>query len=251
MTLTAYVAAPGFERDLIQDLERAGVPAEHIGTRLFLTDSHPVFAPWAANVWFDVQRVHIASIKDGARQLREIQRNWVLHEDGVGEGVHRRARLIADGLPHVSGKPIRFPNGQPKSPLGSWTLVDASMMLAAARCSSLVGDGAFMFAEDREGPPSRAYLKLWEALTRIDFYPGTGTHCVDLGAAPGGWSWVLAELGAQVTAVDKAPLDPSLVARDSVQFLQESAFGLSPEAYIEATVASIYCAPTSFAIPTE
>ena len=57
-----------------------------------------------------------------------------------------------------------------------------------------------------------------------------GDRCVDLGASPGGWTWLLAEVGARVTAVDKAPLDPALVARANVSALQESAFGLEPRA---------------------
>ena len=52
------------------------------------------------------------------------------------------------------------------------------------------------FVEDRTGPPNRAYLKLWEALVRLGRWPGPGERCLDLGASPGGWTWVLARLGA-------------------------------------------------------
>jgi len=85
------------------------------------------------------------------------------------------------------------------------------------------------FVEDRAGPPSRAYLKLWEALTRLGRHPGAGDRCLDLGAAPGGWSWVLAGLGAQVVAVDKAPIDAAVLAMPGVTQRLESAFGLDPK----------------------
>ncbi len=70
--------------------------------------------------------------------------------------------------------------------------------------------------EDHIGPPSRAYLKLWEALVRFGRWPAPGDRCLDLGASPGGWTWVLAKLGANVTAVDKAPLAPAVAAMPGV-----------------------------------
>src|ERR1019366_4995828 len=79
------------------------------------------------------------------------------------------------------------------------------------------------------GPPSRAYLKLWEACTLLGHWPVAGETCVDLGAAPGGWTWALAQLGATVLAVDRAPLDPSVAAMPGVHVRTESAFGLPPE----------------------
>jgi 23S rRNA (cytidine2498-2'-O)-methyltransferase len=85
------------------------------------------------------------------------------------------------------------------------------------------------FVEDRAGPPSRAYLKLWEALTLMREWPGAGEVCYDLGAAPGGWTWVLAGLGARVVAVDKAALAPAVAAMPGVEMRQESAFGIAPE----------------------
>ena len=60
-------------------------------------------------------------------------------------------------------------------------------------------------------------------------WPAPGEVCFDLGAAPGGWTWALARLGARVTAVDKALLDPAVAAMPGVSVRQESAFGVAPE----------------------
>jgi len=95
--------------------------------------------------------------------------------------------------------------------------------------SSPVPLGEWRFEEDHIGPPSRAYLKLWEALTRFGAHPDPGDRCIDLGASPGGWTWVLASLGAMVKAVDKAPLDPRVAAMPGVELAIESAFALTPE----------------------
>ncbi|MBZ4416765.1 23S rRNA (cytidine(2498)-2'-O)-methyltransferase RlmM [Myxococcus sp. RHSTA-1-4] len=77
--------------------------------------------------------------------------------------------------------------------------------------------------------PSRAAMKLEEALDGLAFEPGRGDVCVDLGAAPGGWTQRLVARGARVVAVDPARLMPELAANRRVQHVQESAFAYAPE----------------------
>ena len=42
-----------------------------------------------------------------------------------------------------------------------------------------------------------------------------GMRAVDLGAAPGGWTWQLVQRGLQVTAVDNGPLKGSIARRSA------------------------------------
>lgn len=82
----------------------------------------------------------------------------------------------------------------------------------------------------REGEsPSRAAMKLEEALHGLPFEPGRGDVCVDLGAAPGGWTQRLVARGARVIAVDPARLMPELASNPRVRHVQESAFAFAPE----------------------
>jgi 23S rRNA (cytidine2498-2'-O)-methyltransferase len=66
--------------------------------------------------------------------------------------------------------------------------------------------------------PSRAGKKLVEALAAFQPGWGPGMHALDLGAAPGGWTKVLRERGLRVTAVDRAEMDPALVADEGVHW---------------------------------
>ncbi|MGE0715974.1 MAG: SAM-dependent methyltransferase [Alphaproteobacteria bacterium] len=217
---TLYVPAEGFAPQLLTEL---GPDASMLGD--LVTAPGPARpAAWAQNIWLDPVRIPIASIGEGAKALRAIQRNWHAHPIGH----FRRAGLIADRLPPVSAKPLVFPSPAPTAPLGAWTLVRPDLIFAAASCASPVPDGAWRFVEDRAAPPNRAYLKLWEALTRIGRMPGPGSRCLDLGASPGGWTWVLQGLGASVVAVDKALLDPRIAALPGVEWRQASAFALDP-----------------------
>jgi len=238
---TAYLAAADFSAQLHEELRRAGVRVTVAHDRLLITDGEAVPSAWAANVWHDVQDVAIESIGDAAQRLRAVQRNWAMYAPLH----HRRAALIAERLPYVSAKKLEFPDAAPAAPLGSWTLLAPGRLLYAPRCSSPFANGELNFVEDRAGPPSRAYLKLWEAFTRLGVRPQPGELCLDLGATPGGWTWVMASLGARVIAVDKAPLDPAVAAMARVTWRGESAFALDPASLprIDWLCCDIICYP--------
>jgi 23S rRNA (cytidine2498-2'-O)-methyltransferase len=220
---TGYLAAEGFLPQLLAELEGAAI--EEVRERLVIARGPARRAAWAANIWFDLRALPVASIGDAAQRLRAIQRNWALYPTGH----FRRAALIAERLPPIRGRLHEFPRPRPAAPLGSWTLWRPDLVYAGARCASSFAHGAPAFAEDRAGPPNRAYLKLWEALTVLGARPLPGETCLDLGAAPGGWTWAIATLGARAIAVDKAPLDPRVAALPGVTQRIESAFGLAPE----------------------
>jgi 23S rRNA (cytidine2498-2'-O)-methyltransferase len=220
----AYLAAEGFEQPLEEELSRRGVAIAWHG-RLALSDAPPVASAWALEVWDAPQELPAPSVKAAADALRAIQRNWAL----VPTLHYRRAALIAERLPPVKARPLAFPEAAPTGHLGGWTLLSPDTLLASPTKTSPFPAGEPRFVEDKEGPPSRAYLKLWEGLTRFGRHPGLGERCLDLGASPGGWTWALAKLGARVTAVDKAPLDPRVMAMPGVEWRQDSAFALEPE----------------------
>ena len=221
-----YHTVPGFEDHLFAEL---GSPPD----RLF-NDSgqlfHSIEAPprevfWWQNCWLEPFRLEFASIGEAASALRAIQRNWAscLHTQ------FRRGALITSKLPPISAKKRPFPWPLSDAPVGAWTLLDQHTMIASARCASPFPSGAIDFAEDREGPPSRAYLKLWEALVRLRRWPAPGDRCLDAGASPGGWTWALARLGASVLAIDRAPLEDRIAAMSGVEYLRHDAFTLKPE----------------------
>ena len=225
MIRSAYLAADGFEAPLAEELARRGARIESWHGRLALSPDPPAAAAWAQDIWLDPVETAAASVKAAADALRSMQRNW----GDYAADQHRRTALIAERLPPVRARPLVFPEPAPSSHLGGWTLLGPDRLLASAHKSTPFINGECHFAEDRNGPPSRAYLKLWEALTRWGRYPQPAEHCLDLGAAPGGWTWVLASLGAQVTAVDKAPLEPRIAAMRNVTQRLESAFAMPPE----------------------
>ncbi|WP_431283267.1 SAM-dependent methyltransferase [Humitalea sp. 24SJ18S-53] len=238
MIAAAYLAAEGFESVLEEELTRSGRSISGWHGPLALSPELPGPSAWALEVWTDPRDIPIASIKTAAAALRGMQRNWAL----LPVLFHRRAALIEAALPPVKARPLVFPEAAPTGHLGGWTLLAPDRLLASPTKTSPFVNGAVRFIEDRQGPPSRAYLKLWEALTRIGRWPGPGERCLDLGASPGGWTWAIAELGASVVAVDKAPLDPLVAAMPGVTERHESAFGLAPEP-VDWLFSDVICYP--------
>lgn len=76
--------------------------------------------------------------------------------------------------------------------------------------------------------PSRAARKVEEALSWLGVAPGAGEVCVDLGAAPGGWSWALLDRRAKVIAVDPAELRADIARHRSLVHHKASAFQYAP-----------------------
>jgi 23S rRNA (cytidine2498-2'-O)-methyltransferase len=140
----------------------------------------------------------------------------------------RRHALVQEKLPRFRPKPRRFPFLVPEGRLGAWALQDGAVWASAETRSPFPGGDPHL-EENKIDPPSSAYLKLQEALLLLRSWPQPGQRCLDAGSCPGGWTWVLAETGAQVRSVDRSPLDPRLLTRPNVAFQTGNAFALRPE----------------------
>jgi 23S rRNA C2498 (ribose-2'-O)-methylase RlmM len=102
--------------------------------------------------------------------------------------------------------------------------------------------GAAPVVDDR-APPSRAYRKLEEAFQWMGAAPRAGETCVDLGAAPGSWTLVAARRGAEVLAVDRAPLAPAVARTPGVTAVIGNAFTYEPPRPVDWLLADVVCEP--------
>lgn len=97
-------------------------------------------------------------------------------------------------------------------------------------------------ATDR-APPSRAYQKLEEALAWMETAPRAGEVCVDLGAAPGGWTAIAIARGARVLAVDRASIAPALARHPHVTMTIGNAFTYAPPVPVDWLLCDVVCEP--------
>lgn len=190
------------------ELRRKSLQVEEIASGVF-------FAPrqqrliWVLDYW-PVRRLEFASVSDGAKQLRRLGKRWVY----AGAQAFRRGQLIADELRVKPLKPLLFPVEAEDRAYSAFTLGSAEEILwTDAPLKGRFAGGKLRFHEDRTGPPSRAYLKLQEALTLTGITLAAGDTVLDLGATPGGWSYVAAQAGARVHMIDRSPPDERLFQR--------------------------------------
>jgi 23S rRNA (cytidine2498-2'-O)-methyltransferase len=102
------------------------------------------------------------------------------------------------------------------------------------------------------GAPSRSTLKLVEALhtflgERELELLHAGMRAVDLGAAPGGWTWQLAHRGLRVTAVDNGPLKGDIADDPLVTHLRVDGLRYLPKKPVDWMVCDIVEQPSRIA----
>lgn len=87
--------------------------------------------------------------------------------------------------------------------------------------------------KDDSAAPSRSYLKVEEAFSIMRHQPGEGEVVVDLGAAPGGWSYAAAKRGAKVVAIDNGPMKNGAAGNRLITHIRADAFRWLPQRPVE------------------
>ncbi len=235
---------PDFEKELFDECARFGGSLERIAKEIYSIDpaaraKHKSSLVWARDEWADAEIIEIESVSKAAAALRlRSKLPWTQ----VTSASHRRGELIEQNFRSESkiakarakklGWPETLPGEDGRTSVNpAFTLFSDTQMALCAAPSEEVPGGDWLFEEDREGPPSRAYLKLWEWAWRTSRLPRAGQTALDLGASPGGWTWVLAKNGLKVHAFDRSPLELNVTKNISsrIHFEKGDAFAVTPE----------------------
>lgn len=219
--MIGYFANEKFLPELQQELKN--IVSVH--GSLILTEGPLQNSVWAQNIWLDAEIIQFESISQAAKALKSRGKLWApytIHH-------HRRAQLIQDQLLSIKPRVLDFLESVPESNLGAWALIDKNTLIASSKTTSPFPLGEVKFNEDKKNPPSRAYLKLWELFTVYGVRPNKGSKVVDFGSCPGGWTWVLQQIGCEVISIDRAPLEPHIAQLPRVQFIKTNAFTVKPE----------------------
>ncbi len=101
--------------------------------------------------------------------------------------------------------------------------------------------------------PSRSTLKLAEAFEVLMGHDEqkrllrSGMHAVDLGAAPGGWTWQMVKRGIHVTAIDNGPMKGVLATHPMVQHLKQDGLKYMPRRNVDWLICDMVEQPSKVA----
>ena len=212
----AWVAAPPiFVRHLcpvqaILPLPGAAEDPQAVATWLGSPDAAPLASNLAAGQHFSVQARVLCELPYKPFDLNTALAAVLVAHTGAVIDVptpDQVVSVVCAALPaEVSALLGRTLAAAPLGDSPAWALVGLSPV--TLNLSDWAG-GMRRFARE-EGQISRAEFKLLEALELFQIVLPPRGLALDLGAAPGGWTRVLRQLGQYVTAVDPGALDPRL-----------------------------------------
>ncbi|HEV7489206.1 MAG TPA: 23S rRNA (cytidine(2498)-2'-O)-methyltransferase RlmM, partial [Rhodanobacteraceae bacterium] len=119
------------------------------------------------------------------------------------------------------------------------TAPDAAIVAAADVAASAPWPNGIPRLRFPRGAPSRSTLKLEEAfLVLLDdderaSWLKAGMTAVDLGAAPGGWTWQLVRRSIRTIAIDNGPLDAALMESGIVEHRRVDGFTFQPQRAVD------------------
>jgi len=162
---------------------------------------------------------------------------WPFCVESSGEpGLSRRAKTAAEeAFARVKGRMSRVAKlavqGRPSPGPARGFFAYLPTFDKAYVSRDAVAGGQRRMADDPQAP-SRSYLKAEEAYGLLTREPKANETVVDLGAAPGGWSYSAAKRGALVVAVDNGPLKGGGL-HPGITHRAEDAFKFAPEGTVD------------------
>jgi FtsJ-like methyltransferase len=279
-----FLTTPGFEAALTAELPAllrpilSGHPPGVVLTSESAPDLSPIdpiFARQQLPMAHEVRAGSVAGLAEAGYGIVEtiVDRTggpFTIHafaSTGAGAGLGSRAGLIAkELLDRLRARRRRSARGY-RTPedasLGfseielviQILMIDRDRAWVSAAKPQVVPGGGWTIAPfvagvapvgDDRRPPSRAYRKLEEAFLWMGEQPQEGDLCVDLGGAPGGWSYTALRRRARVIAVDRAPLERPVRGHPGLTMITGNAFNYEPPAHelpVDWLLSDVICEP--------
>ena len=239
---------PGFERDCVQETQGNALEA-NLNSGFVIVQGKPrlsyaqlTFARQLISLHGKIEELPerdrltplLAAIPDTPEHFSVLWMETPDTNDGKTlSGFTRRIQPLIEEKLRANGRLLDDPN-LPRLHLFFPSKNSALIGTSDPRNSATAPMGIIRMKMPYEAP-SRSVLKLAEAFEVFlsadekTQWIKAGMHAVDLGAAPGGWTWHLVQLGMQVVAVDNGPLKGVVAEHPSVQHLRQDGFRYRPK----------------------
>ncbi len=238
----------GFETQLAREVALGGGRIDSQGPGWVCADEgFSAESAFAHLIMRETTELRGESVNSLAKQLAEyflegikgerIEAAWpcVLQGPTETDGLNRRMRAVEKALRDFLKKRLSrvaklasadLPRGVQES-RGLFVWFTDFGVMQVSRTASI--NGQRRMADDSLAP-SRSYLKAEEGYVVLGREPTEGELVVDLGAAPGGWSYSAAKRGARVIALDNGPMKGGALGHALIDHRMEDAFRFIPPA---------------------
>ena len=202
-------------------------------------------------------RDRIAPVQEALSGLGRFGDVWVEHPDSeAGKPLAGLARAFGNALrPALRQRGYLTAEPDARLPRLHVLLVAGDHLLLASADPADAAPWPLGVPRLRMHPdaPSRSALKLEEALLCLltpaerEAWLKPGMVAADLGAAPGGWSWVLARQHIRVYAIDNGPMAETALATGIIEHLRADGFRWQPPKTLDWLVCDMVESPRKVA----
>jgi len=242
-----HIPFHGFHHELIRELQLKSVPIILELPRAILTAPVLDRPIWAQDTWPGCKIINCAAAAENKNEkiaidfLKSQPCLGVYHQvevNKISDRIHKKIKVL----------PLKRIQYQPDHPFNfkfyTWTMV-SDFLIFCNQPTQRFPLGWHEFAEDKMNPPNRAYLKLWELFSVYNMAPQKNPEVLEIGASPGGWSWVLSQHAAIVHTIDRADLDQKIKNIKHINHKIGDAFKLKPQDYQKCTwfYSDLICTP--------
>lgn len=231
-----------FDQELVRELLLSQTKVYYQSDKLIICDPLNKKPIWSQDWWPNTHAIQYKTKADAVRVLKSQKNLGAFYNSSpsaLAANLRREIREVPTKRIEYA-VPTKF-----NFKFFTWTILDQETLLICDQPHSRFPLGWNEFNEDKNVPPNRAYLKLWEVLCLGYISLKPTDIAIDLGSSPGGWTWALSEQVSKVYSVDKAPLDPKISGSPSIVAYEEDAFKLNPKNFKDATwlFSDIICTP--------
>ncbi len=228
-----------FASELVAELARLKIKILFQNEKIFLVEAVVIKPTWAQDWWPNSTRLLLEGKAQAVRFLKSHANfgHYAPAEDS------KIGKSLLKEIKNLEKKRIEL-NSLFKFSYFSWTVIDDSLIFCEKPYSRFPS-GWHEFNEDKTFPPNRAYLKLWELFTVHTLPLDKAASVIELGASPGGWTWVLSQRFKKVYSVDRADLDKKIQKISNIEHHIGDAFQVDCDQFKDCSwlFSDIICTP--------
>jgi 23S rRNA (cytidine2498-2'-O)-methyltransferase len=228
-----------FDEELANELLIKKIKVYFKSEKLFITEPIDVSIIWAQDHWRDC--IASEANKPLLQNLKSLPVLGYYHKTERNKKIEN----FLTPLKKIPEKRIKFSSTKKFNfKFYIWT-IHQDLVLYSQSHEKNYPAGWHEFEEDKDFPPNRAYLKLWEIFCTQELKIKPTDCAIEIGAAPGGWSWVLSQYFKKVYTFDRADLAPQIKKISNIEHHIGDAFKIDPEKFEDCTwfFSDLICTP--------